>query len=316
MPPRLLSLLIVAFWTATIGWLFYLDVWPQLRPGGPPPFSIDLADEATQAVNHRWTITRREPKGEEKLLGYLETWMTYRGEDDSFELHSKVKRLDLVSADFLGVEVADLNTSYRVTRDGRLISARTGVDLAVKLRPGDLTLYKMQAEVEGDVRDGELFAVCRFESGGEQFEERLPPVAAPHGNVLNPLQPVNRLRGLRPGQHWQLPLVDPLADAMRAGVRTLLTRKVSGEVGRFAQTMLDRAPHGPRVLVAEVGDEPVMCEYNNGRHPCWLIEYRGDELAARTWVRVEDGLVLRQEATQQDETLALHRIGAQTRVGP
>jgi hypothetical protein len=316
MPPRPVSLLVVAFWAATVGWLFYLDVWPQVRPGGPPPFTIDLADEATSVVNHRWTIVRRSPKGEEKMLGFAETWMTYLAEDDSFELHSKVKKLDLMSADFLAVEVADLNTTYHVTRDGRLLGARTGVDLAAKLRPGELTLYKLQAEIVGVVRDGELFAACRFESDGQLFEEQLPPVPAPRGNVLNPLQPVNRLRGLRAGQHWQLPLVDPLADAMRAGTKTLIARNLRGEGGALAQTLLDRAPQGPRVVAAEVGDKPVKCEYNNEQHDCWLIEYRGDGLSARTWVRVEDGLVLRQEATQQDDTLILHRIGAQTRVAP
>ena len=36
--------------------------------------------------------------------------------------------------------------------------------------------------------------------------------------------------------------------------------------------------------------------------PCWVIEYRGDELAARTWVACRDGKVLRQEAFEKGET--------------
>ena len=38
-----------------------------------------------------------------------------------------------------------------------------------------------------------------------------------------------------------------------------------------------------------------------------MIEYRRDELVARTWVRVSDGKVLKQEAFQKGETLTLVR---------
>ena len=46
MPARPLLLAILFFWVATTGWLFYKELWPHLRSGQPPPYTIDLADEA------------------------------------------------------------------------------------------------------------------------------------------------------------------------------------------------------------------------------------------------------------------------------
>ena len=40
---------------------------------------------------------------------------------------------------------------------------------------------------------------------------------------------------------------------------------------------------------------------------CWVIEYRDEELAVRTWVRVSDGRVLKQEAFRGGEHLTIER---------
>ena len=45
----------------------------------------------------------------------------------------------------------------------------------------------------------------------------------------------------------------------------------------------------------------------SNRVSCWVIEYRRDELVARTWVRVSDGKVLKQEAFHKGETVTIIR---------
>ena len=61
------------------------------------------------------------------------------------------------------------------------------------------------------------------------------------------------------------------------------------------------------VLYAEVASEPLGLLYKGDLVPCWVIEYRADQPVARTWVRVSDGKVLRQEAFGMGENLALQR---------
>ena len=56
-------------------------------------------------------------------------------------------------------------------------------------------------------------------------------------------------------------------------------------------------------LLAEVGDAP---EPHRGAM-CWVIAYRSGDARAKTWVRVSDGKVLRQEAVLMEDRIALER---------
>src|SRR4051794_23861426 len=58
MPSRWVCLLILATWFVTMGRLFYLEIWPWLQPDIPPPYTIDLIDEARQHTKTviRWTV--------------------------------------------------------------------------------------------------------------------------------------------------------------------------------------------------------------------------------------------------------------------
>jgi hypothetical protein len=139
-----------------------------------------------------------------------------------------------------------------------------------------------------------MFAPVLGVSGIEGQPVPLPklnpvPVAA-HGNVLNPLHPLNRLRGLRAGQHWVQPMVDPLLLAVSSSVSSLLTPPAVGQ------------------LDADV--EPTVLRWNDVEVLCWRIDYRERtaKVAARTWVRREDGLVLQQEASHAGMELILQRV--------
>src|SRR5438876_6634607 len=77
---------ILLFWLATTFWLIQRDVWPRLRTGEPPPYTIDLADEALKSAPRiSWKIFRGA-----KNIGFLNTWVAYRPQDDTFELHSEI----------------------------------------------------------------------------------------------------------------------------------------------------------------------------------------------------------------------------------
>src|SRR5579864_2082451 len=114
MPPRLLTLAIIVFWIGTTGWLFYHEVYPRLWPDAPPPFTVELIDEAQQNISVRWSLFQ---KG--SLKGYCVTKVAYHQEDDTFELDGDFR---LWEGGYNGEKVPDqvIKSNYRVTREGEL----------------------------------------------------------------------------------------------------------------------------------------------------------------------------------------------------
>jgi hypothetical protein len=298
MPSRTFTLAVVLFWLATAVWFFDRDVWPHLRPGEAPPYTIELADEATrQAVPVRWALSRNG-----QSLGTLRTTFRYHDADDTFELTAASPELTLLrTAGVLDIKVLNLSDQARVTREGELRAMQSDITVRVQgpLVGGERTA---QIAIAAEVRNGRLERRCRVEVPGlGTFEPALEPVPPTRGSVLNPLHPVPRLTGLRPGQHWRQPLVDPRSDTLKA----VLANLPGGE------SASGLAARGPQVLLAEVRPATEALTWEGGEHACWVVEYRGDlegeEFRARTWVRVSDGLVLRQEAEAHRETLELQR---------
>jgi hypothetical protein len=233
----------------------------------------------------------------------IHTQVIYHEEDDTFAFHSDLRRsLDLKFAFFATLRVKHLSNEFRVQRNGDLVATRTDLEAVVEagshmpfagaLPEGEK--FSLRARVQGTVRDGTFVARGWVDSPfTKQQDFTLEPVPVSGGAaVLNPLHPVNRLVNVRPGQSWRMPLVDPLADAVR---QTL--PKGAG----FLNTQ-------PTYLNAEVLHERKTLTWQKQEVTCLVIEYRGDhDFTARTWVRESDGLVLRQEATQGGETLTLER---------
>src|ERR1700687_2495311 len=85
MPARQHIVIIVAFWLLITGWLFYRDLWPKWQPGEPPPYTIDLADEASEQKIH-WNLLK---EGEDH--GYVQTWVHYHEADDTFAIAGELK---------------------------------------------------------------------------------------------------------------------------------------------------------------------------------------------------------------------------------
>ena len=210
MPHRSLVLAIILFWVATTGWLFYRDLWPHLRSGQPPPYTIDLADEAQQSGPPTpWYVFRGDQQ-----VGELLTWLNYRESDDTFELHSSAKRLDWGQVGPLRISFDLLSCMYRVTRDGQLREIIANVTINVR----GIGLLKMvrataTAHIAGKVKDQRFDPWGWLSVDGVLTHLPLEPVEVPSEvSVLNPLHPINRVSGLRKGQHWQMPLLNPLDD--------------------------------------------------------------------------------------------------------
>ena len=110
--------MILLFWLGTTAYLVRRDLWPSVRTGTPPPFAIDLVDEARQlTLPTYWSVVRKGAFSEkETWLGRLRTWVEYQPADDTFTLRSEMERIRLA----LGVEVTRLTGSYCIDRDGRL----------------------------------------------------------------------------------------------------------------------------------------------------------------------------------------------------
>jgi hypothetical protein len=298
MPSRLGVALILLFWLGTTALVGYREVWPRLFADGPPPIRIDLADEAAQTLPTRWTVYRGDQK-----IGTLTTRMEYVPADDTFRSVSTYGQLKFEFG-VATIELPRLETVVRVGRDGELREQHMSGELRAKAGP--LELGKASAEVSGAVEGGRLVGRCvvRLPPGNPTptVDRPLDPVPVPGGQVLNPMMPVNRLRDVRPGRRWVVREVDPLRDALGVLFREALKQSES----KLAATALP-AP-GSRELIAEVRSAPEWLDRKGGeRVECWVIEYRGEEVQARTWVSTADGRVMRQEATGMGEKLRFER---------
>jgi hypothetical protein len=295
MPSRSVSLAILAFWLLAAGWFVVRDVRPFNRSGEPPPYVIALADEALpNNVPFRWTCTLHGKK-----IGTVSTALVYKASDDAFELQARSPKLTFLELPLSGngritISANDYDDRVRVTRSGELRMMRTLVNLVIE---GVTPAISARLILSAAVRNGRLERQFRLESPQiGQFEPVLESVDPPHGSMLNPMHPVVRITGLRPGQNWRQPLIDPRTDILRAALSQWLPGKAAP------------LPDPPRELAARVLPEADLLEWPGESHWCFVIEYRdGEDYIARTWVRKTDGAVLRQEAGAHGETLVLQR---------
>lgn len=293
MPARHTVLFILVFWAATTGWLYYRDIRPYVTPGGPPPFTVTLFDEA-EAFRYRDNDSSKRKEGLEwsisqdnEIKGYAVTWYKYDKSDDSFELKSQYKfwpkgRFSSPDPDQV------IQSNYHVSRDGELRSVSASV--TVRVMSTEVT-----GALAGKVSGGMLHVKVDVPLLGETL--KFPPIKiSSRGSVLNPMLPLNRLPGLRRGQRWRMPLVDPLQDVLRSA---------SAKIPALGALQTPPLPY----LDAEVLPQTTMLERNEGKQhvECLVIEYHGDDISARTLVGAEDSLVYVQEVTRQGQNVKLVR---------
>jgi hypothetical protein len=254
----------------------YREVLPAFQTGEPPPFIIDLADE----VSAQWISWKILHSG--KDIGTARTVVRHRP-DRTFMLVGEFKPNKL---QMFGIAVKKLDSFYAVTRDGDLR------ELEAKVAVGAVPI---EVGIGGTVDQGVFTPEIRV-AGIDVSAVGLPkldpvPVSG-HGSVLNPLHPLNRLKGLRDGEQWVQPVMDPLAVALQSVKQALLPFSTQPPLRR---------------LHAQVSAGALV--WDGQEVACWQIKYGepGQKPAARTWVRRSDGLVLRQEATHTGMELVLER---------
>ncbi len=315
MPPRWLTLGIIVLWIGMTGWLFVREYWPQLQPGQPPPIRIELADEAQSNIPIRWSIFKNNED-----RGYARTAINFRDQDRSekrpvrtaneweFELWGEFKLWNLEGR--YGQPDYIVKNQYRVNREGELREFRSKVSInsliadRLMRRSGSADNNEQSQEIDvlemsGEVRDGFCYARVKVSEEVNKWVDLLPllkpftallerkiePVAMPkRATLLNPLEPVHKLAKVRKGQHWRIPMVDPMS------------------------VFWERSPR-LQYLNAEVLEETEWIKWGTHKDPvpCLVIKYQGDDVSGYTWVQEEDGLVVGQEITQHGDTLRLMR---------
>jgi hypothetical protein len=305
MPARPVTALIVVFWLATMGWFGYRELWPLLFPDDAPPFVIELADEVTSEFASQtrgpdvlWGVYHGD-----KRIGRAETRLRYFRQDNTFEMESRLVdiKLDVPMLAFsIPIHVPEMINAYRLTRSGELRAIRTEGRLSIDHFVGQAVFF-------GEVRNGKLYRRGSVDLGlGKKTDVTLDPLDAPTGSVLNPMHPVSKIKGLRPGRRWVMPIINPMSDAVEPTINALLTNEnLVGKAG-FKPIKL-KLPEGPKFVNAEVLDETTMIKLNDKDHACRIIEYRGDGQPARTYVRISDGAVMKQEATAFGKQITLRR---------
>ena len=293
MPSRPLVALIVVFWLAANGALFYREVWPHWRPGEPPPFTVDLTEEvAFNKLGTSGTTWYVMQKG--KRIGFAVSNVV-RLPDRTYELQSvyRFERLGLFNL----IELRKLTSAYHVTEEGELLglSAEMFLQQPVGRQGGFL---EHEFGVTGTVDPEERVLVPKFFYNKQpvDFGAIKVPVVG-QGGAVNPLHPINRVNGLSEGRRWRVPLFDPMSAD--------LGKMLPAEFREFLTAF-----EGVTVPVLEAQVRGAVLEWQDEDVPCFLIEYRKPaepEPVARTWVRRRDGLVLQQQSRNDLMELTLVR---------
>lgn len=293
MPPRSAVAGIVAFWLATTAYIAYRDVWPRVFATGPPPVSIELADEARQGVPAKWQLLRNGQK-----VGRLTTQMKYLDNEDAFVFTYRYTDLKL-EQNGITLAFSEVISDVKLTRAGDLKAEAITGKAAILFQSAELA--RGTIDISATVTNGVLTGRAELKNNALQLANLagdLDPVPVKKGLPLNTLQPVNRLAGVSGGrQPWVVHESNPLGDALGQ-----LVQKKLAEQGF-------RLPERPREepAIAEVSARTRALVWKGEEVPCWVIEYRRAEPFAWTWVRASDGKVLKQEAVKKGESLVFER---------
>lgn len=296
MPSRRVTFLILAAWAATLGWFGYREVWPLLFPGESPPFIIELADEVTSEFGGKnrspdvlWGIFLGD-----KRIGKAETRLAYHAKQNIFELETRLAEVKLMA----WITMPEMISTYHLTREGEL----RGIVVDGRMR---ILEQEAKGTFTGTVRDGQVHRAVKLNIPlVGTVEPALEPVPAPVGSILNPMHPVPRIKGLQPGRTWRQPIINPIGDAIQPAMTAIFQK-----LGAKAPAL--KLPSGPEYVDAEVLTATKVVNVNQIDYECRVIEYRSPQGAseepARTFVRISDGAVLRQEAQSMGQRIVLQR---------
>jgi hypothetical protein len=271
MPSRLMSLLILIYWSIAAFCLLKWDVLPELTMGYPPDLrGIAFASDSNRPV--RWSIQVVDDprKDTRRTVGEAVT-TSERQADGWYEMTSRV---DFDPGDLLRGTMWSMRESVPVQ-----VKSQYHVDPTGNLQNFDLNVASQGlgdelVHVSGRFRDGKMEIISR---GPMPFlNNRMSVKYEPRSVVSDILGPLDRLPGLHVGQRWEMQVVNPF----------------TGQVDQA------RAEVTRRVVIHWAGN-PVST---------YEVEQKMSTLQMHTWVR-PDGVILRQEVPFPFVRLVLERRG-------
>jgi hypothetical protein len=257
MPSRLMSLLILVYWSIAAFCLLKWDVLPEMSVGYPPDLrGIAFASDSNRPA--RWSILVVEGPSEEnhRTVGEAVT-TSIRQHDGWFEMASNV---DFDAGDLLRGTVLAVRQSLPVQ-----VKSRYHVDPLGNLQNFDLRVASKDigdelVHVTGKLHQGKMEIVSR---GPVPILNRSLSIKyEPRSVVSDILGPLDRLPGLHEGQRWETEVINPFTGQVEH-VRVEVTR---------------------RTVIHWAGNLETAYE----------VEQKVSGLRMRTWVRY-DGVILRQE---------------------
>lgn len=281
MPPRFVTAAIMVFWLAITGTLVYDEVAPRFKAGTAPPFTIPLTAEVSKESVQWRVLQKDEPIGSG-------TTTIERKEGRTFELSADftLKRIKLL---VLETEQVTVKGKYRVTEEGKMLSGSAKIALSQPL--------PLEIVFDGEVRDSMFHPRLAVLLAGRDVNPFPPePMAvSDSGSVMNPMHLVHRIAGLRAGQQWSIPLLDPLRAAPEAA---------KAAVSGIKMPVLQQ-------VIATVTVEDFA--WRDAIVPCFRIDYAkaGEAPLARTWVRRQDDAVVQQWASYEGIEFTLQRAAEQ-----
>ncbi|MFO0958053.1 MAG: hypothetical protein U0800_11595 [Isosphaeraceae bacterium] len=287
MPHRLVCLAILVLWLGSVVALFRRDILPGLILG-PPPDLRTVTQSAPETKPTRWAIIISDPAARQpyRPIGQIVSHSLKRI-DGSAQWSSEAwfDAAELVGHGqslFPGA-VGDLPDSELQPEgeghDYLFIQSVVEVDSVGNLFHLRTTLRGQGdsedlVTIEGHLVDNELEIQTNSPMAMLRSTRRLPYRS--RGLVENPLSPMDRLPGLKIGQRWETRMANPLT----GGAQEAKSEVVASEV----------------------------IPWNNDVVRCLVVVTRVPPLSYKTWVRPDDGLVLRQEVPYPLARLMLERL--------
>jgi len=337
MPPRFLTLAIIAFWVAMTGWFLSRDLWPRLRPGDLPPFPVSLTDEgASTQASVRWEVSTGDGLAP---IYDVSTWVTYHETDDTFELRCLVLPKGLVPENYLAAQLVSSQGApltrlvWFAARKRANLAARPGF-LGRKgigardMAPGVLKWMDSTYRVsrEGELREVDVrIKIGDWMPDAEGCDIDAHNVVTVKDRRFFSIWEIKRKAGdqkffLEQDLAPVLPrgcLLNPLQPMkkltrLREGQRWQTPLDEPWADALVTSAIIPVANGQPRILDAEVEAGTQMLKWNGREVPCQVISFRGtdvhDEASARVWARRSDGLVLRQETRLEGRTWLVKRM--------
>jgi hypothetical protein len=270
MPSRIVSLIILVYWSIAAFCLLTWDVLPEMTSGYPPDLrTITQAVDSAKPI--RWSIqVIDDPRFPDirRIVGEAVTACARRT-DGWFEMTSRV---ELDAGGLLKGTAFLTRSSIRLEIESRYLVDRSGNLHSFLLEVKSPESPETLVEVKGEVKGKKMDVVSR--GPVDILNKKMTIGYEPKSVIQDVLGPLDRLPGLHVGQRWESQVINPF----------------TGQVGPV------------KVEVKRRG----LLEWNGTAEPTFEVVQSMPPLSMRTWVR-RDGLILRQEVPLPLVRLLLER---------